>query len=261
MILEQAGRHAEALAECDRALVLQANRPDVHRVRGAVLVTLKRFDEAIRSFDVCLVGGGPSAALYEARGLALAYSGDYDRAISDYTLALQMGRGTASLHTHRGWAYLFSGAPGPAERDFDDALRVNPSDDRALSGRALANLQQHRIHEAVADARASADATAQDPRLLYNAARVYCQAAAALESNPARTRSDWAAAGRYRFESLAQIARSLGLMPEVERARFWSEVISKDAALKPIRRSKTFLELEAWAVHSARNSLHAGVSE
>ena len=72
LIFQQAGRHDEALAECDRALALQPDRPDVHRVRGAVLVRLKRFDEAIRSFDVCLARGTPSASLYEARGLALA---------------------------------------------------------------------------------------------------------------------------------------------------------------------------------------------
>jgi serine/threonine protein kinase/tetratricopeptide (TPR) repeat protein len=260
LILQQAGRHAEALAECDRALAMQPARPDVHRVRGAVLVKLKRFDEAIRSFDVCLAGGAPSAPLYEARGLALAYSGLYDRAISDYTLALRTGRGTASLHTHRGWAYLFSGAPGPAVRDFDEALRLDPSDDRALSGRALANVQQHKIREAVADARASAHANARDPRLLYNAARVYCQAAAALEADRARSKSDWAAAGRYRVESVAQIAQSLGLMPEAERAKFWSQVIRNDAALEPIRKSKMFLELEARAARTIGRGSAGGAS-
>ena len=31
---------------------------------------LRRYDEAIRSFDVCLARKGASAELYEARGLA-----------------------------------------------------------------------------------------------------------------------------------------------------------------------------------------------
>ena len=114
-----------------------------------------------------------------------------------------------------------------------------------MSGRALANVQQHKIPEAVADARASAQDNDQDPRLLYNAARVYCQAAAYLETDSARSRGEWENAGRYRALSLALIVRSLGLLPEAERAPSWTQVIRGDAALEPIRKSKRFLELEA----------------
>ena len=132
LILQKAGRHSEALSECDRALILQPGQQDVHRVRGAVLVSLKRFDEAIRSFDVCLSRGTPSTTLYVARGLALAHCGSYERAIADYTLALgARPADAATLYCHRGWAYLFSGAPGPAARDFDEALRRDPSEGRA----------------------------------------------------------------------------------------------------------------------------------
>ncbi len=245
LILQEAGRHVEALAECDRATALQPLRPDVHRARGAVLVTMKRFEEAIGSFDVCLARGGPAAPVYEARGLALAYSGSYDRAIADYTLALSTGRGTASLHTHRGWAYLFSGAPGPALHDFDRALSLDPADGRALSGRALANIQQRKVREAISDARASAEAKPDDPRLLYNAARVYCQAAACLESSPTRSHGTWDTALRYRVEAQGLITRSLGLMPWDERVQFWKQVVATDPALEPIRKSRRFLEIGA----------------
>jgi eukaryotic-like serine/threonine-protein kinase len=260
LILQRAGRYVEALAECDRALELQPGRSDVHRARGAILVKLKRFDEAIRSFDVCIKKENASPILYEARGLALAYSGSYDRAIADYTLALSKGQRTAPLLTHRGWAYLFGGAPGPAVRDFDEALKRDPSDDRALSGRALANIQQHKILEAVADARACSHANAQDPRLLYNAARVYCQAAAFLEADPVRSRNEWADAGRYRALSLALIVRSLGLLHEAERAQFWTQLIRGDAALEPIRKSTKFLELEAQITRTIGRRSPAGVT-
>ena len=236
VIFQQAGRYAEALAECDRAAAIQPDRPDVHRLRGAVLARLRRFDDAIRSFDICLAKGTPSAPLYEARGLALAHRGAYERAIADYTLAMGAGRPTAALYGHRGWAYLFSGAPAPAVRDFDEALRLNPSDATALSGRALANVQQRKAHRAVADARASVRAPGRIARLLYNAARVYSQAAAVLESDPARSHADWEAAGRYRNEALALIERSLSLMPAADARRSGRKVIRGDATLDPIRR-------------------------
>ncbi len=184
LIFEQAGRHDEALAECDRALAIQPDGPDVHRIRGAVLVKLRRFDEAIRSFDNCLAKGKPSASLHEARGLALAQRGDYERAIADYTLALGAGRVTASLYTNRGWAYLFSGASTPASRDFDEALRLDAADARALSGCAMANVQQRKVREAVADARASVLASGRDARLIYGARG--CTARRRPASSPTR---------------------------------------------------------------------------
>jgi eukaryotic-like serine/threonine-protein kinase len=260
LILQRSGEYVEALAECDRALELQPGRKDVHRARGAVLVKLKRFDEAIRSFDICIAHENTSAILYEARGLALAYSGSHDRAIADYTLALSKGQRTAPLLTHRGWAYLFGGAPGPAVRDFDEALQRDSSDARALSGRALAMVQQHKVRDAVADARASAEGNTQDPRLLYNAARVYCHAAAILEADRARTHGERSDAGRYRAVSLALIVRSLGLMPEAERSKFWTQVIRGDAALEPIRTTRKFLELEAQIVRTIGHRSFDGVT-
>jgi serine/threonine protein kinase/tetratricopeptide (TPR) repeat protein len=245
IILDQAGRHREALNECEKAAAADPDRIEVHRTKGAILVKLKRYAEAIRAFDICTAKGKPAASLYEARGLALAYNGMHDRAIADYTLALCKGKRTASLLTHRGWVYLFSGAAGPAVSDFDEALRLDSWDDRALSGRALALVQQHKIPEALADARASIAQKSQDTRLVYNAARVYCQAAAAREARPERSKSDWISAGEYRAESLALIARSLSLLPEAERPRFWTQVIRFDPALGAIRKSKKYGELEA----------------
>lgn len=245
LILHQAGRLKEALQACDQALDLQDDRPDVHRLRGVILVGLKRFDEAIRSFDVCLNQGAPSSPLYEARGLALSSGGAYDRAITDFTLALKMGRSTSSLHANRGWAYLFSGASALAIRDFDEALRLDPVNGHALSGRALARIQVRKVREAVADAEAAARAGASDARLLYNAARVHCQAALLIEADPAGKSGSWDQAGRCRSEAVSLLRRCLDLMPEGDRRTFWRQVVEEDAAFEPIRRSSKFRALAA----------------
>ena len=193
--------------------------------------------------------------------MALAHCGSYERAIADYTLALGTGRAdAATLYGHRGWAYLFSGAAGPAARDFDEALRRDPSEGRALSGRALANVQQRKVRESVADARALAQTHASDPRLLYSAARVYCQAAACLESEPTRSQGDWQAAGRYRAEAMALIARSMSRMPRAEGPDFWARVVRTDTALEPIRKAKAFLELDAEYAFTVRRAAPDGVS-
>ncbi|MDR3636418.1 MAG: protein kinase [Isosphaeraceae bacterium] len=258
LIHQQAGRYGEALAACDRALALRPDWPNGHRLRGVVLVALKRYDEAIRAFDLCLGLGGPTPALYEARGLALASRGSYPRAISDYTLALTSGRDTPSLHANRGWAYLFSGAPELALGDFDATLRSEPANSHALSGRALAHVQLRKPEEAVADARASTRSGSHDARIAYNAARVLSQAAACHEADPARGKTAWEIAGRYRTEALQWLARAIELTPRQERTRFWVDVVRPDTALEQIRRSRHFAEMDDQVPHQPPRRLAQG---
>src|SRR6185312_2712207 len=131
----------------------------------------------------------------------------------------------------------------PALRDFDEALRLDPSNGHALSGRALTNVQLRKAREAVADARASIRTSPEDARQVYNAARVFCQAAACLESAPEKTVGTLATAGQYRMEALKLLSRAVELCPEADRARFWDDVVRKDASLEPIRRARSYIDL------------------
>jgi eukaryotic-like serine/threonine-protein kinase len=246
-ILQRTGHSEESLDACDRALRLKPNRPEIHRVRGVALMVLRRYDEAIGAFDACHARGGASAALYEARGLALASRGSYERALADDTMALNMGRATPSLLANRGWVYLLSGAPGPALRDFDESVKLDPTNSHALSGRALTNVQLRKTREAIADAQASIRLSPDDSRQVYNAARVFCQAAACLESSTERNNMTMVTADRYRTESLRLLSRAVDLCPDADRSRFWDEFVRKDASLDLIRRSRSFVALGARA--------------
>ena len=245
LIRQQTGHPEESLIASDRALRLGPNRPEIHRVRGVALMTLRRYDEAVGAFDACQARGGASAALYEARGLALASRGSYERALSDYTMALNLGRVTSSLLANRGWVYWLGGAPAPALRDFDESLRLDPSNSHALSGRALANVQLRKTREAIADAQASVRLSPDDSRQAYNAARVFCQAAACLESSAETTETRTPTAGHYRTEALRLLARAVDLCPEADRSRFWDDFVREDASLDLIRKSRPFIDLEA----------------
>jgi serine/threonine protein kinase/tetratricopeptide (TPR) repeat protein len=251
LIFQQTGRFEEAMAACDQALVLRPERVDVQRLRGSLLLGLKRFPEAVAAFDICLARGTPSPALYEARGMALTWSGSYARAVSDLTMALRTGRPTPSLLATRGWAYLFSGAPGPAVLDFDEVMRKDPSNSHALGGRALAQIQLRKPGEAVKDARASVRLSPRDPRQLYSAARILCQAAVCVESDPKRADGGWAASERYRTEALELLTVAIDLTPEKGRARFLDGVVRPDSALDPIRRTPRFISLQTRMTHHA----------
>src|SRR5262249_585303 len=53
-ILDQLGRHDEALAAFDRCLAITPNAPDTLNNRGNLLAKLERNDEALASYDKCI---------------------------------------------------------------------------------------------------------------------------------------------------------------------------------------------------------------
>ncbi|WP_250847064.1 protein kinase domain-containing protein [Aquisphaera insulae] len=239
-------QHQTALADYDRALAIRPDLPTAQRLRGAILMELKRYDEAIRCFDSCLSRGKPSASLYEARGLAQTWRGRYAEALADFTLAANAGGNSPSLHLNRGWAHLFSGSPRLAEDDFEEAMRLDESNADARCGRGLSRAQLRRNGEAIADARAVLDAGPTNPRLIYNAVRIYGLVAADLQSTPARISDrEFQLMKRCREEAMAWMPRALDLLPAEERGRFWREVALRDPALDSIRGKAEFRELRA----------------
>ncbi|QEH34555.1 Serine/threonine-protein kinase PknB [Aquisphaera giovannonii] len=238
-------RPEAALADFDRALAIRPDLATAQRLRGAVLMELRRYDEAVRSFDACLARGGPTASLYEARGLAQTWRGRYDEALADFSLAARAGGRTASLCVNRGWAHLFSGEPRLAEADFDEAIRLDAGHADARCGRGLARAQLRRGGEAIADARAVLDSGPADPRLIYNAVRIYCLVAADIQSTPARISDrEFRMMKRCRDEALAWMLKAMGLIPAGERGRFWRDVVSRDPTLDAIRSRPAFRELQ-----------------
>ena len=245
LIIDRSGRHSEALAECDRALRTRTRsnrRPPGSGSHTREVAAIRRCDPIVRRLHCARERVRRRCTRPADWRLHTTACTTGRSPITRWPCARESVRLRCSP-TGAGLT-CSAGQPGRPHATLTIALKSDPSDDRALSGRALAFIQQHKIREALADARASAHGGARDPRLLYNAARVYCQAAVALEARPGRSSSDWVAAGSYRVESLNLIVRSLGLLSEDERSRFWTQVICADTTLEPIRKSKKFLDLE-----------------
>ncbi|HEV3166939.1 MAG TPA: protein kinase [Isosphaeraceae bacterium] len=239
-------RYAEALNDCDAALKLDPENTEAHRWRVAALLELKRYDEVIASCDGYLRKGRPSAELLELRGLARAKRNDFASAIEDYTRALVLQPDQSSLHGRRGWAYLVSGAPQLAQRDFEEAIRLDPSSGDAYSGRgsALVLLGLHR--EAINDAEESLRRGEPSPRMLYNASRIFAQAAASLAAQAGRRgRAAIDSVRHYQERALELLALALEHTPHDQRTAFWNEVVVSDQALAAIRGLPAFSRLAA----------------
>jgi serine/threonine protein kinase/tetratricopeptide (TPR) repeat protein len=240
------GRALEALSACNTALQIEPDNADGHRWRVAALLELKRYDEVIDSCNRYLRAGDPSARLLELRGLAKAKRNDFPGAIDDYTQALVLEPAQAQLHARRGWAYLVSGASQLALHDFDEAIRLDPSSSDAHSGSGSAQVLLGRIDEARREAEESLRHGDRDARMLYNAARIYAQAAGQLAARAGRAgRQALAPARRCEERALELLGRALEETEAPERATFWKDVVQSDQALSAIRRLPAFTQLGA----------------
>jgi tetratricopeptide (TPR) repeat protein len=238
-LLYLGGHNEEALAAATAALKIVPDLAAAYRVRVRTLLELRRFDEVIAACDGFLARGQPSADLHGLRGLARVAREDYPGAIADYTLALTLRPGVSRVHAYRGWAYLFTGAAKLALADFEEAVRLDPTDSDSYNGRGSArvSLRQHR--EAVADAEHALRRGEPTPRELYNAARIYAQAAAvaAVEVRPGQSRRlALLSSARYEDRALVLIRSALARLPVEQRGAFARETIAKDPSLLGIRK-------------------------
>jgi serine/threonine protein kinase/lipoprotein NlpI len=251
-ILHRCNRSQEAVAAYDAALALNPHYADAHRWRAKALIELGEYKGAADSLDQYLERPNPRAGpsvladVYQTRGLIRAKLRKYQDAIEDYSQALALRRDPAT-HAHRGWAYLVSEAWRPALRDFDAAIQLDPKNSDAYNGRGYARVQLGQYRQAVKDADEALRLRAEDdPRLSFNAARVYAQAVAKIDADPA-------ALGRFagnRFEyqdrALKELQRALSLLPVDRRLE-----ALRDRAFEPIRGCPGYAQLAtaySWGV-------------
>lgn len=258
-LLYRAGKFPEALQAFDRSLAAVptadagSQLPDVrklqaeaHQFRAEALLELNRFDDAVAALDRSMKLAPATAGTHRARGLARAKLGKYAEAIEDYSRALELDRlqdkpaDTLTL-AYRGWAYLVFEAPKLAQRDFDEALKV-PSANQidCRNGRGYALVLQGQWKPAVADAEEVLRLKPVLPRHLYNAARIYAQAAGRIEVTD-RTTQDLRQ--RCELQAVKLIRSALERLPADQRSAFWKEYVAADPAMKAIRRGSGFAQL------------------
>ncbi len=251
-ILYRYGKYDGALQAFDAALAVNPKvpPPQTHQLRAEALIELNRLDEALHSLE--RVQGAATSATYRARALIKAKRGNYSGAVQDYTQSLEMDRRAdkqADPRTlaYRGWAYLISDAPKLALADFDEALKHEECDRvDCYNGRGYARVVLGQWKEAVADAEAALEAKPTLPRHWYNAARIYAQAAARVDPDPARS-TNLTREQRRRFENRAVHLLRLACeaSPLDQRTAFWKEYVQADPALKPVKQGAAYAQLAA----------------
>jgi serine/threonine protein kinase/lipoprotein NlpI len=238
-ILHRLQQYPEALRAYDAALSADSSYANAHLGRAETLFKLENYHEAVLSLDHYLNQPGRGARpevladVHRARGLTEVKLGRYADAIADFTLVLSLKEDSVT-HAYRGWAYLVSKAPQLALPDFDKAIQLDPNNGDAYNGRGAARVKLgvslSQYQEAIADAeKALYYGPKKDPRLLWNAAGIYAQAAARLDAE----RQDPVVRLRthYREQAVHLLRQALNLTPAAERASFWRKCIQADPNL------------------------------
>jgi serine/threonine protein kinase/tetratricopeptide (TPR) repeat protein len=241
LVLQQ--KFEEAVQACDASLRINPDAAVAYGLRALALLNLKRFAEAVKSFDQYLAKGGrPVVDFYVGRGYARQQLADYLGARDDYSHALDLQPEASDLYLYRGWAYFFADAWKPAQRDFADALRLSPDLADAYVGRGLAQAMQGLHEKALVDAGNALRLEPDTPEMMHNVACIFALAAgaAAAQSDAASQ----AQAIRLQEESVKTLRKALMLLPPAQRRAFWRDKMLPDKALDSIRRGAAFRKLE-----------------
>jgi serine/threonine protein kinase/tetratricopeptide (TPR) repeat protein len=246
LLLHSLQRYEEALADYETALKIQPDYTDAWRWRGSVLLALSRYPEAIQALDRCLDLGPPRAEAYRDRGLAREKLGNYSEGIADYCRALDLKADPAETRLHRGRAYLQMDAPRLALADFETVIQLdNKVNGYAYIGRGYARVKLGQIAEGVADAEEAVRRGPAEPRLMWAAARIYALACGRLNDS-ALVRA------RYQERGFELLRGAIELTPSDERTAFWRDYVAKDPVLNPLRRERSFAQLDAEFSRSAK---------
>jgi tetratricopeptide (TPR) repeat protein len=244
-LLLKSGQIDEALGAADAALAATPDDPAPQRLRAEALLRLDRFAEAIHALDRYvegerLAGRRPESRVYRARAQAAVANGDYVVAAQDYSRALdgdEDALSTAADHAGRGWCYVMQEVWPLALRDFEETVRLDPGNCDGYCGRGYALARSGRLREAVRDADKALQLCSDEPRTLYNAARIFAQAASgAAAAGP----NDRAERQQYLERAVELLRKAMRALPESQRSAFWRHNVEHDAALNPVRASAGF---------------------
>jgi serine/threonine protein kinase/Tfp pilus assembly protein PilF len=231
-----AGRHAEAVAELDRALKKNPRHYWSWFQRGCCYQEQKEYALAVGDFSACVVLWPEFAWGHFNRGRVLHQIGKNEEAYADYSAALQRDPDLVYAYLNRGLLGLDLNRNGPALADFDAAAARGINNVVLHGGRgiALERLGKHRQADAAFGRAWACDADHIAMLLGYGFA--------IAERSPARARAAFARV-LNRNPNNAQALYGQGLLfynqsPRSPHALYYfSKAVEADPTFVPARRA------------------------
>jgi tetratricopeptide (TPR) repeat protein len=140
----------DALADIDRALEMETDHAATHELRGMILLGLERYDDALAAFDRASELVPQSSLPYQHRGELYIKKGDSEKAIEQLTKALELSPDNFAARLVRASVYYELQQPDRALEDVEHAIRVQPQRVEPHLMRAEILAATKRMKEAVA---------------------------------------------------------------------------------------------------------------
>jgi len=143
--LDNLGRFEDALACCDRALVIDPRHANAWLNKGNAIGSLGRSEEAMACFDRVLEIDPRHASAWHNKGFVLDRLGRSQEALACYDRAITIRPQDAETWSARGITLWNLGRSEEALASYDRAIAINPqfTDSWNNKGNALENLKRH----------------------------------------------------------------------------------------------------------------------
>jgi tetratricopeptide (TPR) repeat protein len=139
------------MADLNRAIELQPEKPDYYRLRSEVKYGRDNFDEALADIDKALKADDEHVQSHELRGMILLGMKRYDDALAAFNRATELEPQSTSPFQRRSQLFLQKGDPKEAIVQLTKALEVAPRDIQTLLLRASVYFQMKEMDKALAD--------------------------------------------------------------------------------------------------------------
>jgi tetratricopeptide (TPR) repeat protein len=126
IMLVRAGRVQEGMAHIERAVQVSPGYAEAYYNLGLALVRAGKPEDAIRNYERALQIDPESAETHDRLAEALAETGRMQAAIPHWKRALQLNPGFAEAHNNLGFALVLAGKAQEAMVHLEQALRINP---------------------------------------------------------------------------------------------------------------------------------------
>lgn len=127
----------KGMTQVEMALEVDPISGRAHYMHGLILYDLKKFEEAIESFDKAVSILPSQAGIYYDRALAKRQLNQFDEAIKDYTITIELDNAYSRAYNNRGFIKMLQEDYQGAIEDYDEALEIK-ADGYAFNNRGFA---------------------------------------------------------------------------------------------------------------------------
>ena len=213
VISYQRGDCLAAVRQIDAALKINSHVADAHLNRGNALKKLKRFDEALASYDKAIaLKGDPAPLMLNSRGSVLRDLGRLDEALADFDLAITLDPQFVEALNNRGNVFKDMERADAARADYERAIALKPDNADAFNNRGTLHKQLGENEQALLDYEKAIALRPDYPEAFYNHGTTLCDL------------------GRF-DDALTQFTRAIALRPGYAEAFY-----NRGTALMALRR-------------------------